>query len=70
MINIIAHGKPFERARCGICGCDFEFTPDETERVSFGYGMDTISIRCPTCGHTLLWNDFSIKEGKPDGRGE
>ena len=64
MIKILAHGWPFTKFTCRLCGCEFEATDDEilAEPSSYSSQLVKKSIRCPSCGRDIIWDD--LKEDK------
>ena len=60
MIKVLAHGYPFRKYTCRLCGCEFVATDDEVHEVQCKYCTPFVrkSIRCPNCGRDIIWDDL------------
>ena len=60
MIKVLAHGLPFIKVTCRLCGCEFEATDDEILAKPSGYSSQLVikSIKCPNCGRDIIWDDL------------
>lgn len=62
-VRILVPGRVPEEApmdaKCGHCGCQFQFTAQDAKRVSDQRDGDFWSIACPTCRRPVTKQTYS-----------